>query len=154
MKISFGVILSIFGVWAAESHGWTSDKVTWVTLDEAKEAAKTNGKPTMLLIHKSWCGACKALKPQFAKSTDIEDLSVHFNMVNALDDDEPADDIYKPDGGYIPRVLFVNPDGNVMNDVINEGGNAKYKYFYSRPDGIVASMKRVMKMFSSEKDEL
>jgi len=50
MKISFGVLLS--AVWAASSHGWTSDKVSWVTLDEAKEAAKTNGKPTMLLIHK------------------------------------------------------------------------------------------------------
>ena len=92
------------------------------------------------------------MKPQFAKSTEIEDLSVNFNMVrilflfllytidvkffalnniwiqvNALDDDEPAEDIYKPDGGYIPRVLFINPDGNVMDDVINEGGNAKYK---------------------------
>jgi len=44
-----------------------------------------------------------------------------------LDDDEPAEDIYKPDGGYIPRVLFINPDGSVMDDVINEGGNAKYK---------------------------
>ena len=50
MKISFGVLLS--AVWAASSHGWTSEKVSWVTLDEAKEAAKTNGKPTMILIHK------------------------------------------------------------------------------------------------------
>ena len=44
-----------------------------------------------------------------------------------MDDDEPGEDIYKPDGGYIPRVLFINPDGSVMDDVINEGGNAKYK---------------------------
>jgi hypothetical protein len=30
--------------------------------------------------------------------------------VNLHDDDEPAGDGYKPDGGYIPRLLFM---GNV-----------------------------------------
>ena len=36
---------------AADSHGW-NDNIDWVTLDEAKEASKTNGKATMLVIHK------------------------------------------------------------------------------------------------------
>jgi len=45
--------LSIFlgAVFAANGHGW-NDNIDWVTLDEAKEASKTNGKPTMLVIHK------------------------------------------------------------------------------------------------------
>ena len=107
----------------------------------------------MLVIHKSWCGACKKLKSIFAEDQEVNlffwclddddnnewiddrrsfkqdlihaqcyvvsyptrttwiisfllqilDLSAKFVMVNAGDDDEPSEEVYKPDGGYIPR---------------------------------------------------
>lgn len=97
----------------------------------------------MVIIHKSWCGACKQLKPVFAASEQIAEESRRFVMVNLLDDAEPADEEYKPDGGYIPRILFVDPStGRVDPSLINEGGHAKYKYFYSAPAAIVQSMRR------------
>ena len=55
---------------SASSHGF-GDKIDWVTLDEAKQLKK----PIMLVIHKSWCGACKALRPKFAASEEIAELS-------------------------------------------------------------------------------
>ena len=44
----------------APSKGF-GDNIEWVTLDYAKEHAKD--KPVMIIIHKSWCGACRRLKP-------------------------------------------------------------------------------------------
>ncbi|EDV22171.1 uncharacterized protein TRIADDRAFT_59397 [Trichoplax adhaerens] len=90
-------------------------------------------KPLMLIIHKSWCGACAALKPKFASANEISELSNHFVMVNSEDDDETEDKAYAPDGVYYPRILFLNSDGEVLENIFNEGGNPEYKYYYSEP---------------------
>ncbi|XP_060568718.1 thioredoxin domain-containing protein 12-like [Ruditapes philippinarum] len=127
------------------SNGW-NDKIKWQTLKDALKDSEETKRPVMLVIHKSWCGACKALKPKFEESVDIEELSPHFHMVNALDDDEPKDSKYAPDGGYIPRILFIY-EGEVRDDLIHEGGNAKYKYYYHNPEGIVKTMKRAIEKF-------
>ena len=136
-------ILSIVFVTAAAAEdlarGWGSD-IPWVTLEAGLAESRASGKPLMLVIHKSWCGACKALRPQFESSSAIRDEMNNFVMVNTLDDEEPKDDKFKPGGaGYIPRILFLRPDGSVMTEV--QSGNDQYKYFYGAPAGIAASMR-------------
>lgn len=68
-------------------------------METGLEDSKMQDKPLMLLIHKSWCGACKSLKPKFAESEQLAKLSKKFIMVNTADDEEPKDAKYHPDGG-------------------------------------------------------
>ncbi|XP_013380674.1 thioredoxin domain-containing protein 12 [Lingula anatina] len=112
--------------------------------EEGLKASAETSKPLMLVIHKSWCGACKALKPNFAKDKGIAELGTKFIMVNVEDDEEPGDQKYAPDGGYIPRILFLNSKGDVQQDLINENGNANYKYYYPQTADIVLSMKKAL----------
>eukprot|EP00750_Incisomonas_marina_P008550 INCI15512.3.p2 GENE.INCI15512.3~~INCI15512.3.p2 ORF type:complete len:164 (-),score=35.58 INCI15512.3:519-1010(-) len=141
-----------FGVDAAgaPSNGW-NDNIDWVAVSDATAVAKETGKPIMTVIHKSWCGACKALKPQFAASEEIEALSSNFVMVNALDDDEPKGEGWKPDGGYIPRIIFSDSSGEIHPE-IHEGPNPKYLYFYSSPAPIVKAMNSALSALGSNSE--
>lgn len=47
----------------ADSYG-LGDHINWVGLEDGYEQAMNTQRPLMLIIHKSWCGACKG-KPEF-----------------------------------------------------------------------------------------
>jgi protein-disulfide reductase (glutathione) len=52
-------------------------------------------------------------------------------MINLEDNEEPSDPKFAPDGNYIPRIFFIDPNGNLRYDLYNQNGNPSYKYFYS-----------------------
>ena len=53
-----------------------------VSYEKSFEVAAEENKPIMLIIHKTWCGACAALKPKVEWSRPIWELSKYFVMVN------------------------------------------------------------------------
>lgn len=76
-------------------------------------------------------------------------------MVNTEDDEEPYEDEYRPDGKYIPRLVFLDKNGDLLEQFINKRGEQKnYKYYYSTPADIVASMKSVLKYYGVKVPEL
>lgn len=52
-NIIFCTLLNVLGF---------GDHITWLTLDKALAEAKTQNLPIMVVIHKSWCGACTGKK--------------------------------------------------------------------------------------------
>jgi len=146
VKLIIGTLLIgilVFCVCDDLARGW-NEKIEWKSFDEGIKQASEQGKLAMVVIHKSWCGACKRLKPDFAGSQQIEELSSKFVMINVMDDEEPSDPKFAPDGGYIPRIVFVNPQGEVRNDVTNPLRPDKYKYFFSTADEVVVAMKQAL----------
>ena len=47
------------------------DEYEWMKLDEGLAEVKRSGKLGMMVIHKSWCGACKSLGPKFGMDVDL-----------------------------------------------------------------------------------
>ena len=74
-------------------------------------------------------------------------------MVNLGDDSEPADPKYKPDGGYIPRILYFHPDGSFLPSITNADGNPKYKYYHFSTESVADSMEQVDTDVCREKEE-
>jgi protein-disulfide reductase (glutathione) len=62
---TFTVLLAVVSLLASSfvdgednSHGF-GDDLPWVKWENARDVAKMQRKPIMLIIHKSWCGACQ-----------------------------------------------------------------------------------------------
>jgi len=109
-------------------------------------------KPAMVVIHKSWCGACKALEPSFAANAEITALAPQFVMIDVVDEEEPDSKEWSPDGGYIPRILFVHRDGSIATDVTS--GHEKFKYFYHDASDIARNMLLFLSMQADLRKEL
>jgi len=125
------------------------DNIEWKPFRTALQEAERLGKPIFLLLHKSRCGACRRLKGEMSSSKELAELSDQFLMVNAEDDEDPhRNPIYNIDGGYVPRLFFLGPDGH-PTPVFNEAGQASYKYFYYTAEQILASMKRALSVMGS-----
>ncbi|KAK2501391.1 hypothetical protein MC885_008316 [Smutsia gigantea] len=73
-----------------------------------------------------------ALKPKFAESTEISELSHNFVMVN------------------LEAKLYYNPSGKVHPEIINESGNPSYKYFYINAEQVVQGMKEAQERLTGD----
>jgi hypothetical protein len=56
-----------------------------------------------------------------SKVVHDQSLNLSFVMVNANNGAEPSSESFlAPDGSYVPRILFLDPQGNLLEEVINE----------------------------------
>ncbi|KAI6235291.1 Folliculin [Aphelenchoides besseyi] len=160
-------ILLTTAVWAEEdenevadeensdvSHGLGTD-IDWVQWPNALEASQEQKKPVFLLILKSWCGACNRLKESFKtspKRKEFVELSKQFVMVHTVDEDEPEDDKYAPDGRYIPRLYFIDLDGELF-PIDNKKNYPKNRYYFPMVPDVLKAMKQVLKLHKKSSEE-
>mmetsp|Transcript_12656 Transcript_12656/g.39374 ORF Transcript_12656/g.39374 Transcript_12656/m.39374 type:complete len:172 (-) Transcript_12656:82-597(-) len=139
------LLLAVFGATGGLCDGFNAKKISWVPWDKAIETGKRLDKPIFMLVHKTWCAACKQLRQKFIGSAEIELLSEHFVMANVEDDDEPSEEKYSPQGGYSPRIMFLRPDGSVA-DVINTASDPGHLHFYGTADEVVRGMLQTLRV--------
>ena len=126
----------------AGKHVDFDPRIAWKPWDDAQRTAKAQGRPIMVVVYADWCPHCRELSPVFA-DPEIQKLSEGLVMVHENSDADPAWlKAYANLGSYVPRILFLAPDGTLKADLTS--GNGRYPYFYT-PQGVDAlksSMKR------------
>ena len=118
------------------------DKIAWRSWEAAQSIARSQGKSICVVVYAEWCPRCKELAPVFEQPT-VTSAAADLVMVHQ-DQDQPAAWLKEQLGAYgeyVPRVLFLSPDGKVREDLTS--GHPRYPHFYAPlvTDQLVANMR-------------
>lgn len=114
-----------------------------VSVEDVKAEVRAAGKPGIVLVTQPWCGACKHLKQSLASSGKAQTIMKRqFVAVHAVADQGEQWQAPGKKDGYIPRIYFLDPSGDVM-DVA--GPNPKFSHYFSDADALTQAMERVLK---------
>ena len=116
--------------------------IAWRDWDAALLAAKAQEKSVCVVVYADWCPMCKELAPEFGKP-EVASAAAGLIMVRQ-DQDEDAPWLKErlgQYGNYLPRVIFLDPNGQVREDL--QSGHPRYPYFYAAlvADRLLANMR-------------
>ena len=119
----------------------------WMSIYDTEPQALKDRMPTMFLIHRTTCPSCKALLKSISRDTEFKTKTAGFLLADIEDDvDEKKADSYDVDGGYVPRVYFLDPEGEVIESIWNIGTNyITSKYYYYDMVSIYRGMEKAKK---------
>jgi thiol:disulfide interchange protein len=135
----------------ARAHDWNDAAIAWKSLDEALPLAKKEQKPVCLIVYTEWCPHCANYAKVFHDPKVVE-RSKQLVMVRVdQDKDKERTKAYAPDGGYIPRTLFLAPDGTLAPEV--HAPRQQYKYFFDEKDpaSVLAGMDAALAKLAPKK---
>lgn len=111
---------------------WNGAQVAWQPFEEGLAAAARDARPVCLVFFTSWCPHCRTYSRVFSDPRIVE-ASKDFVMIRLDRDQNPQlSQRYAPDGDYIPRTLFLRPDGTLAADI--HARRDRFLYFWDEND--------------------
>lgn len=118
------------------------DKIAWRGWESAQSSARSQGKSICVVVYAEWCPRCKELAPVFGEPAFA---TAAADLVMVRQDQDQAAPWLKEQlgayGEYVPRVLFLSPEGKVREDLTS--GHPRYPHFYAPmvKDQLLANMR-------------
>jgi len=119
---------------------WNDGAIAWRPLDDGLAEAKKEGKPVCLVVYTEWCPHCTNYSKVFHDPRVVE-KSKRFVMIR-IDKDKKAMTAhgYAPSGDYVPRTIFLSPDGQIRKDVTSKREDYPHFYDESDPTSVLSGM--------------
>ncbi|MFN7951736.1 MAG: thioredoxin family protein [bacterium] len=132
--LTFAALALVAAAPARAALDWNDAGIAWRGLDDGLGEAKRTGRPVCLVVYSQTCPHCRNYSQVFHDSRVVE-RAKQFVMIR-VDQDAGDRNVsrYAPDGGYIPRTLFLSPDGEVQTAI--HAPRNKYVHFYDEHNPI------------------
>lgn len=107
---------------------WNGGAIAWVPLEEGLRRAKAEKKPVCLVFHADWCPHCKNFSKVFDDPRIVSKAKDFVMILIDADEDMDANRKYAVDGTYLPRTIFLSPDGTMAREI--HASRDRYLYFF------------------------
>lgn len=125
------------------ADAWNGAQINWRTLQGGVKEATASGKTVVLVFHASWCTACKKYREVFKDAGVVEATQNYVMVLVDVDKDPVANGAFAPDGTYVPRTLFITPEGDVRADLVGKTDpEHPHTIDITGPDELLSLMKR------------
>lgn len=125
------------------AEAWNAPAIQWHGLKTGIPAATATGKTVVMVFHASWCTACRQYREVFKDPRVVEQSQNLVMILVDADKDKIANGAFAPDGTYVPRTIFLSPDGEIRTDLTGKT-DPKHPHTIDieKPDELLALMQR------------
>lgn len=123
LAVLVALLAAPYGAWPVHAgspelaEAWNAPAIEWHDLGSGIPAATQSGKTVIMVFHAPWCTACRQYRSVF-KDERIVEASRDFVMILVdADKDKVANGAFAPDGTYVPRTIFLTPEGDIRTDL-------------------------------------
>jgi protein-disulfide reductase (glutathione) len=137
-------LLPLTAALAAPDHAdlFNGAEINWRDPKSGIYEASKSGKPVIMVMHATWCAACKRYRAVF-KDPGIVAASKDFVMILVdADTEKSINGAFSPDGTYVPRTLFIDSDGNVSDKLVGKDPQYPHTIDADDPQELLALMNR------------
>ncbi len=126
---------------------WNYPAVAWSTNQAGRQRMKDLKRPGLVVLQGDWCPHCRSLATVFA-DPEIKKLSHSFELI-LLDSDSAEAEQYDGTGKYVPRTLFLRPDGTIDTSLTVD--DRRFPHFFSvrHKADLVQAMKTAISRYGS-----
>lgn len=94
---------------------WNAPAINWLDVPAGIRASSKTGRPAIMLFHASWCTSCRRYRNVW-QDPGVVEASKNFVMILVDVDQRPdINGAFSPDGTYVPRTIFISPNGDVLS---------------------------------------
>ena len=103
---------------ADAAEDWNAPAVEWLDVRAGVQKSIATGKTVLMVFHAPWCTACRQYREVFKDPRIVEASRDYVMVLVDADADKLTNGAFAPDGTYVPRTLFMTPDGDVRSDLV------------------------------------
>lgn len=132
------------GAVATAGSGAHGDAAGWLSWPEGSIVAASEQRPMMVFVYADWCPRCRELEPVLDRP-EVRDAGCNKLVMVRQNQDEDSGWLRTTVGDnetYVPRVMFLNPDGTMRSEV---SPHPRYPLFYtpSMVEALMTNMRAV-----------
>lgn len=119
--IAFGALATLsFAKTPDMAEAWNGAEIHWRDIKTGIREASQSGRPVIMVFHATWCTSCKRYREVFKDKRIVETSRDYVMVLIDADADKYANGAFAPDGSYVPRTIFLTPEGDIRSDLVGK----------------------------------